>query len=61
MGNQPDALSVLRKAQQIDRQIAKITDLQYEYFWGPKAVAALQNDARLRLTCIMAISSLLLF
>ena len=41
-GNMPDALSALRKAQQIDRRIARIEDLRYEYFWGPKAVAALQ-------------------
>jgi HEAT repeat protein len=37
-----EALEKLTQAQQRDRKIARAQDLEYEYFWGPKALTALE-------------------
>ncbi len=47
-GEPEAALEKLKQAQQRRRRIARIKDLQYKEFWGPKAVAAL--EAMLTLT-----------
>ena len=42
MGQITQALETLVQAQRRDRRIARVKDLQYEHFWGPKALAALE-------------------
>jgi len=42
LGQAAEALEKLAQAQRRERRIACVKDLQYEHFWGPKALAALE-------------------
>lgn len=41
-GESDKALEQLKRAQKRTRRIARINDLQYEHFWGPRAISALE-------------------
>jgi hypothetical protein len=41
-GQREEALERLAQAQQRERHIARARGLEYEHFWGPRALAALE-------------------